>query len=338
MQHDQGMQEVMAVARRQLRVLTWNDHGSYLRSLATTGHELLVIAHAGDPLLDRRHRLPGNVTVVPATAARQVDADVVLCQSERRWARDRLDQLDERQLGLPHVYVEHDPPSNTSSGARHPVDDPRALLVHSTPFNELMWDAGQTPTRVIEPGVAVSDDLSWTGIREAGLTVVRGRTIAPDRRGTAQARSREHGIDLHEHARASVPLDLVNVSPREQGAAGLAWPAGHLPAIAASWRFLFQPSRNAGLDITVCEAMMIGMPVVSTGTAEHVIAIRDSGGGFADTSLDRLVGGMQSLLLDRDLARQLGARARQYARERFPLERFQREWNETLADMASSQT
>jgi glycosyltransferase involved in cell wall biosynthesis len=37
------------------------------------------------------------------------------------------------------------------------VQDPSALLVHVTDFNRLMWDSGETPSTVVEHGVAVPD-------------------------------------------------------------------------------------------------------------------------------------------------------------------------------------
>jgi hypothetical protein len=50
--------------------------------------------------------------------------------------------------------VEHNAPQGRIDGLRHPAagrDD--LLLVHVTHFNELFWDAGGTPTRVIEHGI-----------------------------------------------------------------------------------------------------------------------------------------------------------------------------------------
>jgi hypothetical protein len=87
------------------------------------------------------------------------------------------------------------------------VQDPNVLLVHVTPFNALMWDNGVTPTRVIEHGVLVPDDVAYHGTLPKGVTVVNNLA----RRG------RRLGADLFEEVRRNVPLDLVGMGSAELG-------------------------------------------------------------------------------------------------------------------------
>ncbi|MEJ7636583.1 MAG: glycosyltransferase [Singulisphaera sp.] len=83
--------------------------------------------------------------------------------------------------------------------------------------------------------------------------------------------------------------------------------------------------------MAVVEAMTIGMPIVGLATTEMATAIEDGVSGYIATDPARLIGPMRELLADRDLARRLGEGARRAALERFPIDRFARDWEETFA-------
>ncbi|MEI4908331.1 hypothetical protein Q8G40_30065, partial [Klebsiella pneumoniae] len=54
---------------------------------------------------------------------------------------------------LPAVYLEHNAPQGRVNELRHVAADRDDLVVvHVTHFNDLFWDCGSTPTRVIEHG------------------------------------------------------------------------------------------------------------------------------------------------------------------------------------------
>jgi glycosyltransferase involved in cell wall biosynthesis len=131
-------------------------------------------------------------------------------------------------------------------------------------------------------------------------------------------------------AAAAVPLDLVGMgAPRELA-------PQDLPGVVARYRFLFNPVRYTSLGMAVCEAMMLGMPVVALATTEHAVAVRDGVCGYASTDVDELIERMRELLADRRLAARLGEGARAHARERFSLERFAGEWTAVLERAVSS--
>jgi len=93
---------------------------------------------------------------------------------------------------------------------RHPVDDPDVLLVHVTHFNDLMWDAGSTPTTVIEHGVVVPPEVRYSGEIERGVVVVNDLA----------SRGRRLGSDVFESARERLPLDLVGMRSEMQSGIG----------------------------------------------------------------------------------------------------------------------
>ena len=307
---------------RPLRVLTWHVHGSYLYYLAHVPHELYVPTRPGRPegYGGRAGTLPWPDTLkeVPAEAVPDLELDAVLYQSARNWQVDRHELLTDAQRRLPSAFLEHDPPRQVPTDTRHPDDDPNVLVVHVTPFNDLMWDT-HAPTRVIDHGVTVPEGVRFTGRKERGLVVVNdlGR------------RGRRLGADVFEAARKVVPLDLVGMGSEELGGLGEV-PHRELPAFAADYRFFFNPIRYTSMGLAVCEAMMLGLPVVGLATTEMATAVEDGVSGYVDTDVDRLVDRMRAMLDDPDLARRLGEGARRRAEQRFGMDRFTAAWDRTL--------
>jgi hypothetical protein len=310
--------------RARLRILTWNLHASYLYYLAQGGHEFYVPvmpdrseSYAG---LNPSDAWPANVHEVSAGQVRYQEFDVVIFQSRRNYLEDQFEILSERQRQLPRIYLEHEPPREHPTDTRHLVDDPNTLLVHVTPFNALMWDSGRTPTRVIDHGVVVPEGLKYSGELPRGLVIVNNLSKG----------ARRLGLDLFERARSQVPLDLVGINSEQLGGLGS---LGHteLLELEAKYRFIFSPIRYTSLGLSICEAMMLGIPVVGMATTEMVTAIENGVSGYLDTDLDRLIPNMNRLLQDPEEAQFLGRAARRQAQKRFSIQRFTSDWDEAFS-------
>jgi len=315
---------------RRLRILTWHVHGSYLWYLSHVPHEIFLPVRPGRPEgyggrpPDSTFPWPDNVHEVPADEVAALDLDCVLSQSRRNWFEDRADVLSPAQQALPRIHLEHDPPRKSPTDTRHFVDDPDALLVHVTAFNRLMWDNGGTPTTVIEHGVAVPDGVRCTGELPRGLVVVNNLA----RRG------RRLGADVFAEVRRTVPLDLVGMGWEDCDGLGEV-PPRELAAFAAPYRFFFNPIRYTSLGLAVCEAMMIGMPVVGLATTEMTTVVQNGVSGWLDTDPARLVDGMRTLLDRPELARRMGAAARETALRRFAIDRFVTDWDAAFASVTA---
>jgi glycosyltransferase involved in cell wall biosynthesis len=313
-----------------LRILTWHVHGSYLDSLIRTGHEFFL------PVVDRDGSRQGGVGgwpwptdrvhEVPEQDVAGLDVDLVLYQCDENWWEDGPRILSEPQLRGPRIYIEHDPPWSDPTESRHPVDDPDVLLVHVTAFNALMWDNGRTPIRVIEHGV-VDPGVGWSGRLERGLVVVNDMPT----------RGRRLGRDIFERAREALPMDLVGMRTAPIGGLGEV-KRSDLAAFSARYRFFFHPVRYTSFGMAVCEAMMIGMPVVALATTEMPTVLEDGRSGVIHTDPDRLIEGARELLRDHDLAARLGTAGREIALERFGIGRFVADWNEAFATVVGRGT
>jgi hypothetical protein len=257
---------------------------------------------------------------VPAGAVRDLDFDCVLFQTRANYEVDQHEILSDEQKRLPRIYLEHDPPRGHPTDQRHWFDEPDSLLVHVTPFNALMWESDRTPARVIDHGVFVPEGVRYSGEIERGIVVVNH----------LRSRGRLLGSDIFQQTRRRVPLDLVGMDAESLGGLGEVRPM-ELAASEARYRFFFNPIRWTSLGLAVIEAMMLGMPIVGLATTEMATAVEDGVSGYVDTDLDRLIEAMRDLLASPEEARRLGEGARRRALERFHIDRFAREWEETFA-------
>jgi glycosyltransferase involved in cell wall biosynthesis len=166
----------------------------------------------------------------------------------------------------------------------------------------------------------VPQDVAYTGENEKGIVVVNNIC----------KRGRRLGLDVFEKLSEKIPLDLVGMGSAELGGLG---EVSHdeLPALAATYRFFFNPIRYTSLGLSVCEAMMTGLPVVGLATTEMATAIENGRTGYVETDLDKLAARMRHLLYYPEHARELGQNARRYANRRFGIRRFADDWQHLVS-------
>jgi len=307
-----------------LKVLTWHIHGSYLYYLTHTDCIFYLPYKEGSSEegyggRTRSFHWGDNVVNVPADEVKDLDFDVILFQSKKNYLQDQYEILAEEQRALPKIYLEHDPPREVPTDTHHVVDDPGILLVHVTNFNDLMWNNNRTPTKVIEHGILDKGTL-YTGDLQKGIVVINGIV----------KRGRRLGLDVFEKVKKQIPLDIVGMGSEEVGGLGEITNSD-LPSFTAEYRFFFNPIRYTSLGLSVCEAMMAGMPVIGLATTEMVTAIKNDYSGFVDTDVDALIRKMDVLLQDKEKAKELGEGARKTALKRFNMTRFTKEWLDTFS-------
>jgi len=311
---------------RPLRVLTWHIHGSYLYYLCHTPVEFYVLSkpERGPGYLGRWGHFPwrDNVHDMPVERLAESEFDCVLFQSREHYLKDQHEILTDAQRRLPKIYLEHDPPRADPTATRHPVDDPDTLLVHVTHFNDLMWDSGRTPTRVIRHGVTVPAGVRYSGELARGIVVINHLA----RRG------RRLGRDVYERVLERVPLDLFGMGAEEMPGGGGEIRHSELAAAAARYRFFFNPIRYTSLGLAVCEAMMTGLPVIGLATTEMAVAVENGVSGFVHTDVAALSDYMEYLLRHPEEAQRLSRGARRAAQEQFGIQRFAADWLEVFRE------
>jgi len=305
-----------------LKIFTWHIHGSYLYYLSQGNYTIYIPVTArkeeGYYGLGSTFPFGSNVIAVPAEEIRNLTFDVILFQTNKNWLTDQYDILSEEQRRLPRVYVEHDPPTRHPTDARHVMDDPEVIMVHVTHFNRLMWWNSSRIVKVIEHGVTASP-YRCTGEQARGIVVINH----------LHERGRKLGEDIYKEASRRIPMDLVGMGTRECGGLGeVLHPA--LPAFISRYRFFFNPIRYTSFGLAVCEAMMMGMPVVALATTEYAAVIQDGISGFISNDVDYLVTCMQRLLHDKVLAHTIGEAGRKTAEQKFNIGRFTQQWEDVF--------
>ncbi|MBA3474670.1 MAG: glycosyltransferase family 4 protein [Rubrobacter sp.] len=310
---------------RELNVLVWQIHGSYLNTLVqsfTGAPYRFYLPTKPDKPEGYGGRGPTyswspETVEVPAEEMGDLDLDLVVYQTEKNFTQDTQEILTPEQRALPAIYLEHNTPQGRINDMVHPIDDPGVLLVHVTHFNDLFWDCRETPTRVIDHAVMPSTpEGSYTGEIDRGVSLVNDMP----------RRKRVVGGDVFRRASEEVPLDLFGFDSKEVAGGFGDLPQAEVHERMKAYRFYFNPIRYTSLPLSILEAMEIGLPVVALATTELVTVIKDGENGFIDTNVDNLVRRMRWLLSDPEEARRIGDAGRRTVRERFGPKRFAADW------------
>jgi glycosyltransferase involved in cell wall biosynthesis len=316
-----------------VRVLLWHVHGSWTTAFVQGRHDYLipVTPDRGPDGLGRARTWtwPASAVEVTREEAAGAEVDVVVLQRPHELHGLAEEWLGGRRPGreVPAVYLEHNAPQGRINELRHVAADRDDLVVvHVTHFNELFWDCGSTPTRVIEHGI-VDPGERYSGEMPAAAVVVN----------EAGRRGRVTGTDLLQRLGAAVPLDLFGM-----GSDGLAGTPGvrsvadlaqeRLHAEMARRRLYLHPVRWTSLGLSLLEAMHLGMPVVALATTEVVEAVPPEAGAVS-TRVEVLADAARRLVADPELARLMGKAARVAAIGRYGLERFLGDWAALLEEV-----
>jgi hypothetical protein len=312
-----------------MNVLLWHVHGSWTTALVHGPHTYLlpVVPDRGP---DGRGRArtwdwPENAREVTREEAAEAEVDVLILQRPHELDGLARDWLGGRRPGrdVPAVYVEHNAPQGAIAEMGHPAADrPDLLLCHVTHFNDLFWDAGSTPTCVVEHGI-VDPGKRYTGELARAAVVIN----------EAGRRRRVTGTDLLDgFTRERVPYDLFGMGAGALGGIEDV-PQDRLHDEMARRRVYLHPIRWTSLGLSLIEAMHLAMPVVVLATTEAPEAVPPDA-GVVSTRVDVLAEAARGFLADPDGAREAGAAARRAALERYSLERFLADWDDVLEAVA----
>lgn len=307
-----------------IRIFTWHVHGSYLYYLTQTKSTfyLPVNRERTGVYAGKTPSFPwgDSVVEVPIERIKKLDLDLILFQSNypsnALYLEDQYQLFSEKQLKLPKIYLEHEPPRQHPTDTEHIASGDNTLLVHVTHFNKLMWH-NRVPARVIEHGVMIPRQTAYTGEIRKGLVVVNN----------LKKRGRRLGYDIAMEIAKIIPLDFAGAGSEEFGGVGEI-PHHLLPGFMARYRFLFNPIRYSSLGLTVCEALMAGVPVFGLATTEMATVIKNGINGYTDTDPETVVLQMKLALENEAYARQLSRGAKASAWKRFAIGRFAADWEE----------
>lgn len=305
-----------------LKIFTWHIHGSYLYYLSQCNFDIYIPVNdkKNEGYYGRGKTFPfgSNVIEIPVEYIKEQTFDAILFQSEKNYLVDQYEILSEEQRQLPAVYLEHNAPTVHPVDSNHPLDNPEVVLVHVTHYNKLMWKNNVPLIRVIQHGIP-EPTTQYSGDINKGIVVINH----------IRERGRITGWDIFEQVRSVIPMDLAGMGTEHYGGLGEVLHP-QLPAFIARYRFFFNPIRHTSFGLSVCEAMMAGMPIVSLATTEYAVTLKNGISAFISTNVDELITGMQLLLNDQTLATAMGKQAHAVAQQQFNIRQFMREWEQVF--------
>ena len=312
-----------------MNILLWHVHGSWTTAFVQGPHRYLipVVPDRGPQGRGRAETYvwPDSAVEVTAQEAADAQVDVVIMQRPEELAGVARTWLGGRRPGheVPGIYLEHNAPQGRISDMWHPAGDrPDLTLVHVAHFNALFWDAGTTPTRVIEHGI-VDPGARYTGELGRAAVVIN----EPRRRG------RVTGTDLLATFAERAPLDVFGMGASQIGGID-DLQQDELHDEMARRRVYLHPNRWTSLGLSLLEAMHLGMPIAALATTEVPEAV-PAAAGVVSNRVDVVAAGMRRFIDDPDHARECGLAARSAALERYGLGRFLTDWNQLLEEVAA---
>jgi hypothetical protein len=306
------------------RILTFNCHEAYVHLLGKLGHEMDVV-----------DGLPGRQTTRWDERSRPLPA------------RARLISLDEA-LGTPRyeLAIAH---NLTDLLALRALELPKVLVLHVNLEARVREEPGQYDLSLMRR--QLSEYLSTIGALAVAVSETKAKSWGQRCPVIRPCADPEDYRDFDGHQPIALRVANQVLERKER----FAWNAhqaitrghatrlvGHNPALAgvqpaSSWQELkafyrehraYVHSAGLGLDdgynLGVIEAMVTGMPVVSLAGSESPVV--DGYSGYVSDDVDYLNARLGVLLADRDLAIELGARARKTALELFSVSRFVLAW------------
>jgi hypothetical protein len=310
------------------RIVTFNCHEAYVHLLGKLGHEMDVI-----------DGLPGRVAARWDERARPLPAQARLIRLEDALRTPRYDMaiahnltdlLALRAVDLPKILVLH---VNLEARVRE-EPGPHDLALMRRQVTEYLSGIGAIAVAVSEAKAKswgqrcpvirpCADPEEYGGFEGSSPVALRVANQVLERQ-------ERFAWNAHLAITQGHAARLVGHNPTLESVQ----PAGSWEALRALYREhrAYVHTAGAGLDdgynLGVVEAMVTGMPVVSLAlTASPVV---DGYSGYVSDDVAYLNARLGALLADRDLALELGGRARSSAIELFSVSRFVLGWQAAI--------
>lgn len=318
-------------APRKLNILCCPTHEGQQTMMSKTGHNFYMVSGQGIKTWDfHTRKLPENFILynLPLEHMRgDIPFDLIL-SNERLGQLPQLMNLSMRS-GVPVVHLEHTEriPRKVTVGnktydgwtkqqfkqiiARRPK-----TCVFITEHNRRSWEGLDTDV-VIPHGIDHEVFDGYTGENSYGIACVN----------LYKERDMFCGWSYYEDIVKSVQIKLIGHNP------GLSQSVNNVDELVREFstaRFFLNTSTLSPVPLSLLEAMCCGCPPVSTANQEVPKIIKHGENGFLFKTAEEAVGYCKQLQDDPELARKIGAAARQTIIEKFNIGSFVQKWNKVF--------
>ena len=319
----------------QPRILTFNFHEPYLCLMAKTGLDFDIgvyeeSSHAR-PWHTQYRPKPANLHPVPEAEWRD---KLKTGKYDAAIAHNETNALDIAHAPCAKLLVCHNRRTFLNTTVTVDEGDPIAVfgrllaklasLFDFVFISETKRDDYGLPGRVILPGIDLEEFSGYTGEERC---ILRVGNMMTDRRLMFD-------VGFQEEICRGLPNRVVGSDPQIPEAK----PAESFEELLGFYRrcrCMLHVSREGyedGYNLAMLEAMACGMPVAAL--ANPTSPITDGIDGFTSYDAAVLHERLRQLLDDADLARALGARARETVAKKFPIEAFTEKWRAAVFEAA----
>jgi len=320
---------------KNLKILTFNWHESYIHLLAKTGYQFDVVERwkGGRFGWIREFRpVPPNCRLISEDEA---DSKLRSGLYDRVIAHNLNDILFVHEFSIPKVLVFHNKASCEIALGGNTVEKEHYIrqvyqLINAIENLTVVYiskakkDDWGFDGEVILPGIDISEYGGYRGDIPEVLRVGNG----------LKRRDIMLGYSIQEKILNGLPSTILGLNPDLSNSC---IPDGwdKLKELMSSYRVYLNTTLapyEDGYNLALLEAMATGMPVVSI--ANPTSPIEDGVSGFVSDDIVYLRSKVEELLGNQALADTLGKRARETVISRFPIDRFISDWRRVLGDAA----
>ncbi len=328
--------------KKKLKIFAWNVHGTFMNTLAKTGHDFCLPIKKGNPY-NYDGKTPGyvwpkNVYEIHVSEIKRRRYDLVIFQTPQQIIEEQYKVLSQEQRQLPQLYIVHSPfrkdprrRKDRKKLVNHLRNDivPRInAIVHITKYNFKQWTTYFPETKkksvIIYHGIEIPKKTRWKGIDPEAVNVTTSLPTRP-----------ECGNKLWLRLSKKVPLVLYGKDSEKFGGKGII-PNKLLRKEIAQYRLYFNPTIASSVPMAMLEAMSIGMPVVTMKSTDMPYIIKNGTNGFISNKPEVLAGKIALLLRDKKSAKRLGEAAQKTIEDKFSIKTFIDNWNK-LFDKITNQ-
>jgi len=309
-------------SKKKLNILGHPTHEGFETLLDKTGHNFFMLTGEGIKPWDFHTKpLPPNHYLLqkPQPMPNGTEIDLLLAQ-ERNGGLQRMLELKQRSY-IPVLEITHTmPPPGINDKLLNKISEIKPdKRVFITEFSKNAW-GGSDKDRVIYHGLDPNEFTGWSGLSfNNGIMVCNH----------LQSRDVFCGWTEFQEVAREVPIMLVGENP---GISKSAESTADLIKKLANSRYYLNTSKWSPIPLSLVEAAMIGLPIITTSHQEIAkFFVHEENCLIANTA-EEMIKAARRLMVDDSLCERLGSAARQMALQHFHIDRFIKEWNEVILE------
>jgi glycosyltransferase involved in cell wall biosynthesis len=310
-----------AINKKQYNILTFPTHERYESQLAKTGHNFFSFHLERFKQWNSDQILPPiNYFIMPeGDFSSYIEYDFILSQS-KFWQFQVAKEI-QQSLRIPIISLEHTLPTpNTMSkqqieAMRNMVGD---INIFISEYSAQAWSIPSNNTSIIHHGLDTEQFTDLLLDRDEYVLTVANDFV-----------NRDYCLNYSGWKRVTDGIKTKLVGDTK----GLSTPASSTEELIIEYNrcgVYFNSSTLSPIPTSLLEAMSCGCAVVSTATCMIPEIIENGVNGFISNDENELRSKIEYLLYNKDVRNEMGKKARETIKTKFPESEFVKKWNDVF--------